>query len=370
MAPLLEACSDIATTEDKAEFAKKLGELSAHYGVWSFFCIGAGPDNENSDHSLCQVSQGGLGLPDRDYYFDEDKEAKRVAYKKHVAMLLTLLDDPSATEPSASAIEAAEHVYALELRLAEAHMTKIEYNKMSVAELTENGGDAFDFSSCFVGAMGKSPEELGDVNVRNTEALKRVAEVASTVERAILLNYLRWISVRWCAPYLSKAFVDENFDFFEKTLTGTNEIKPRWKRAMAFTESALGEALGQLYCAKYFDEECKRRALKIVEDVRMALEDRLKEVEWMGESTREAGLKKMSRFRVKIGYPDEWIDYTTLEISKDDSFLSMIFKARAFAHAREVKEMNAPTNRDKWVSGDAESVSYDIWSGRTGASYS
>lgn len=356
MAPLLALCSDIVSNkDDKAEYAKKLGQLSAQYGVSPFFCIGASPDNKNSDHSLCQVSQGGLGLPDRDYYFDEDKEDKRTAYKKHVAMMLTLLDDPSAMEPTEGAFAAAEQVYALELRLADAHMTKTEcrdpeatYNKMAVANLTENGGDAFDFASYFVGATGKSSEELGDINVRNIEALKRVAEVASTVEPEVLLNYLRWASVKSCAPYLSKAFVDENFSFYEKTLSGTDEIKPRWKRAMAFTESALGEALGQLYCAKYFDEECKGRALAIVEDVRVALEERLKEVEWMGEATREAGLKKMAGFKVKIGYPDKWIDYSTMDITKDDSFLSMIFKARAFEHAREVKEMNAPTDRDKW----------------------
>ena len=145
-------------------------------------------------------------------------------------------------------------------------------------------------------------DELGDVNVRNTQALKRVAQIASTVEPTVLSNYLRWASVKSCAPYLSKAFVNENFDFYERVLTGTDEIKPRWKRAMAFTESALGEALGQLYCAKYFDEACKERALEIVENVRKALEERLKEVDWMtSESTRQAGLEKMSRFKVKIG---------------------------------------------------------------------
>lgn len=116
-------------------------------------------------------------------------------------------------------------------------------------------------------------------------------------------------------------------------------------------ESALGEALGQLYCAKYFDEECKTRAVSIVEAVRQALKDRLKEVEWMtSESTREQALKKMSRFRVKIGYPKKWIDYGPLDIQDDNDFLAMVFHARAFDHARESKEMNAPTDREKWVS--------------------
>lgn len=118
---------------------------------------------------------------------------------------------------------------------------------------------------------------------------------------------------------------------------------------MAFTENALGEALGQMYCAKYFDESCKQKALFIVESVRQALEDRLKEVDWIkSDSTRDEALKKMSRFNVKIGYPDKWIDYSTLDIQSDDTFMTMIFKSRVFNHEREVKEINAPTDRHKW----------------------
>lgn len=118
---------------------------------------------------------------------------------------------------------------------------------------------------------------------------------------------------------------------------------------MAFTESALGEALGQIYCAKYFDESCKEKALFIVESVRKALEERLKEVDWMqSDSTREQALKKMNRFNVKIGYPDEWIDYSPLNIVAGESFLSMIFKSRHFDHLQEIKEMNAPTDKKKW----------------------
>lgn len=362
--PLLELCDKTVEAAKKlkesggstAELATCIGKIQSEYGPSPFFCIGVSPDNKDSDHSLCQVSQGGLGLPDRDYYFDEDKEEKRVLYKKHVAKMLTLLDDPTATDPTEDMSVAADKVYALELRLAEAHMTKTEnrdpeatYNKMAVSKLNKQGGDAFDFSSFFVAATGKSTEQLGEVNVRNTAALERVAECASTVDTETLGYYLRWHAVHSTAKYLSQTFVDEDFAFFEKVLSGTGEIKPRWKRAMEFTEKALGEALGQMYCAKYFDENCKGRALGIVENVRQALEDRLKEVDWMtSESTREAGLKKMSRFKVKIGYPDKWIDYTALDIKEDDKFLSMVFKSRAFHHERDVKEMNAPTDRDKW----------------------
>ena len=373
--PLLDLCAATAAdaaangnndTTSTTPLATSIGQLLSQFGMASFFAIGASPDNTNSDHSLCQVYQGGLGLPDRDYYFDDDKEDKRAAYKKHVALMLTLLDDAKAAEPTEANVAAAESIYQLEAQLAEAHMTKTEnrdpnatYNPMTISELTErsggggDGGDCggFDFASYFAAATGgaKSADELGKINVRNTKAIEKMVEVVASADRDVLHQYLRWHAVNKFAAYLSKPFVDADFNFYEKELAGTAEIKPRWKRAMAFTESALGEVLGKLYCAKYFDESSKSQALQIVETVRQALEDRLKEVDWMtSDATREEALKKMSRFRVKIGYPDKWIDYTSLKIEEGDSFLAMVVKAKVFDHMRDVEEMNAPTDREKW----------------------
>ena len=279
-----------------------------------------------------------------------------------MAVMLNLLDNPTAADPSdedlVAATATAEKVYELEKTLAEAHMTKTEnrdphdtYNKMTMEELTEVGEGAFDFASYFVSATkGKSVSSIGDLNLRNVKALKRAAEVASTTDTDTLLAYFKWRAVKSCAPYLSTPFVNANFNFYEKTLQGTDEIKPRWKRAMEMLENALGEALGKLYCAKVFDETSKTRALAIIEQVRQALEDRLKEVEWMkSEQTRENALKKMSKFGVKIGYPDKWMDYTTLTIDESDTFLGMVFKAREFANVEEIKEMNAPTDKVKWL---------------------
>ena len=185
--------------------------------------------------------------------------------------------------------------------------------------------------------------------MRNVKALERVAEVASTTDAETLRAYFRWMAVSSCAPYLSSPFVAAHFEFYEKILQGTQEIKARWKRCMEWTESALGEALGKLYCAKFFDETSKGRALAIVEQVRHALEDRLKEVEWMkSEETRANALKKMAKFGVKIGYPDKWLDYSTLRIGENDDFLAMVFGAREFENREEVKDMNAPTDKAKW----------------------
>ena len=271
--------------------------------------------------------------------------------------MLTLLEDSSASSPTDEVTAIAEKVFDLEKTLAEAHMTRTEnrdphdtYNKMSIGEMSEMCGNTFDFVSYFEGATGgKTLNDIGDINLRNVKAIQKMAEVVPSVDTDVLLAYLRWHAVCSCAPYLTKQFVTAHFEFFEKTLQGTDEIKPRWKRAMEFTEGALGEALGKLYCAKYFDEACKGRALSIVEQVRQALEDRLKEVDWMkSDETRANALQKMSKFGVKIGYPDKWIDYTTLDIKDDDNFLSMVFKSREFHSAEEVKEMNAPTDKQKW----------------------
>jgi len=359
--PLLAACkkaADAASRKDKAALASSLGDLVKNYGISAFFALGGSPDNKNSNHSIAQIAQGGIGLPDRDYYFDKDKEDKRIAYKKHLAKMLTLLEDPTAENPSKESIAHAEKVYELEEKMAKSHMTKTQnrdpeatYNKMSIADFsTKVCKDNFDFKSYFKAATGKTSDEIGDINISHLAALECATELSSSVDAHVLEQYLRFRSVSSCAGYLPKAFVMEDFDFYQKTLSGTDEIKPRWKRAMAFTESALGEALGQIYCAKYFDESCKEKALSIVESVRQALEERLKEVDWMkSDSTREQGLKKMSSFNVKIGYPDEWIDYSPLKIGAGEPFLSMVFKSRHFDHMEEVtKEMNAPTDKKKW----------------------
>jgi putative endopeptidase len=294
---------------DRSSFAMNLGTLAFKYGISPFFSIGVSPDKMDSEHSIAQLSQGGIGLPDRDYYFDEDKEDKRTAYRKCIAFMLTLFDDPNAQEASETNTALAQQIFEVETRLAESHMTLTEnrdphatYNKMSISELTARSSDAFDFAAYFRGATGKVAEDLGDINVQNIIAVENAAKLSSTVDSETLLGYLRWKALESSSPYLSKAFVDAHFDFYEKTLSGTQEIKPRWKRAMTFTETALGEALGKIYCAKCFDEASKERALEIVEKVRQALEERLKEVDWIkADSTRNEALKKMSKFRVKIG---------------------------------------------------------------------
>lgn len=340
--PILAVCDGAASDRTGAVAA-----LQAIYGVNVFFAIDEGPDDKDSANTLLQVMQGGLGLPDRDYYFDEDKADKRVLYEAHVAETLEMLGD------SAEAAKAgAASVMKLERVLAQAHMTRTEkrdpettYNKMSVAKLCALCKGAVDWKAFFDAAAFKQPKSL---NVQSPPALAVASRCLADASDAELRAYLRWHVGKSYASHLPKAFVNASFEFFSKTLSGQQELKPRWKRAMAWAEGALGEGIGELYVDKFFGGESKARALDVVERVRKALEARLNEVPWMEESTRTKALEKMSGFNVKIGFPDKWIDYSSLAVVPGDH-LGNVQRARAFEHKRVMGFADAPTDKSRWL---------------------
>ena len=342
LAPLLAVCDGAADDPTAA-----VATLQAEYGVNVFFAIDEGPDEKDSTWTLLQVYQGGLGLPDRDYYFDEDKKDKRALYVAHIAATLELLgDDPAAAKAN------AEAVMALETKLAAAHLTMTEkrdpetvYNKMSVCKLSALCKGAVDWVRFFDVAVGKQPKKL---NVQSPPALAVASRALADATAPALRAYLRWHVAKSYASHLPKAFVDGHFEFFSKALSGQQEQKPRWKRAMAMVEAALGEAVGEVYVGKFFAGEAKTRALDVVESVRGALEARLHEVEWMQGATREKALEKMQGFGVKIGYPDKFIDYTTLEVRAGDH-LGNVQRARAFEHRRAMGFADAPTDKTRWL---------------------
>ena len=248
LCPVLELCKQISLTVDARKKAFLLGDLARRYSIRPFFAIGSGPDKKNSAWSTGQIYQGGLSLPDRDYYFDEDKESQRDEYKKFMGTLLGMLQDAEGGKGANCMNELVDKIYKLEESLAEAHMTKTEnrdpettYNKMSIGQLIELCDDKFDFASYLKGATGKSAEDLGDINLRNVKAIQCATSIISEVDSETLEGYLRWKTVCSCASYLSKDFVQKHFDFYEGILQGTKEMKPRWKRVMEFTENALGK---------------------------------------------------------------------------------------------------------------------------------
>mmetsp|Transcript_4278 Transcript_4278/g.7021 ORF Transcript_4278/g.7021 Transcript_4278/m.7021 type:complete len:444 (-) Transcript_4278:927-2258(-) len=192
--------------------------------------------------------------------------------------------------------------------------------------------------------IGKSVHDLGDINVG---ALNAVCGVTSLMGSAILPHYLLFHAVNSYAAHLPKRFVDAHFEFFQKELMGTAQQLPRWKRALQSLESALGDELGQLYVSKYFPSDAKQRALDVVEEVRDALRERLLEVDWMSEETRKEAMVKMEKFKVKIGFPERWIDYTSLRVQEGLHFENVV-AARQFAFQLELSRMNAPTDKHRW----------------------
>jgi len=258
-------------------------------------------------------------------------------------------------ENEEAATAAAEGIYTLELSIAEKHMTMTAqrdplaiYNKMSIADMSTLCAGKFDFDTYFQ-TLGKSVEEIGDINLMTKEAVIHATSLIESTDPDTIVNYLKWQVMHETAPYLSKNIVNENFRFNGTVMSGTKELLPRWKRAMSWTEKALGDAIGKLYCAKYFDEAKKVKCLSIIETVRKALEERLKEVDWMkAETTRESALKKMAGFKVKIGYPDKWIDYSSMKFEEGSTIYTKLSVVGAFNHNRTMNDMNKPTDRVKW----------------------
>ena len=344
--PLEDELKRIDAIKDRADVLKGIAHLHT-IGVPVFFNFGSGQDEKDSTREISQAVQGGLGLPDRDYYTktDEDSKKKRDAYIDHVTKMLTLLG-----EPTDKAADDAKKIMALETSLATASRTRVElrdpqknYNKMTEADLQKLMRD-WNWADYFKGINLVEP---GDINVHQPEFFKAANAVFTNTSIDDWKTYLRWHLIDATAAELSNDFVNENFNFEEGILRGTKEIKPRWKRVVSSTDQALGEALGKLYVADYFPPEAKARALEMITNLKAALSDRIKTLEWMDESTKQEALKKLAAMNVKIGYPDKWRDYSLLKIDRGPFVLNAL-RADNFEVNRDLKKIGKPVDRTEW----------------------
>jgi putative endopeptidase len=306
-----------------------------------------GQDQKESTRYIPMLGQGGLGLPDRDYYLKEDDKSKeiRTKYVAHVARMFELVGE----KPEA-ARSRAEAVVDFETGLAKASRTRVElrdpnknYNRRKLAEL-EKEAPGFSWK-LFLGTLGV-PEDH-DLNVRQPEFMTAFATLAKTAPIETWKTYLRWMVVHESAPYLTKALDDENFSFFMTTLNGVPQQEDRWKRVLAATDDGIGEALGQLYVEKAFSASSKARMKTLVENLRSALKDRIESLPWMGAETKKAAIAKLNAFGVKIGYPDKWRDYTPLKIRRG-SFFDNVLGAAAFEFRRDIAHLGKPIDRTEW----------------------
>ena len=344
--PLEAEFKRIDAMKDRKDVLKEIAHLHA-MGVNAFFIFLSGQDDKNSTMVIGQAYQGGLGMPDRDYYTKEDDASKKLRdqYVEHVTKMLTL-----AGEPAAQASENAKKVMALETSLAKPARTRVElrdpqknYNKMKQAELQALMPD-FNWADYFKEIKLAAP---GDINVGQPDFFKAADEVFKSVSVDDWKTYLRWHLLHAMAPTLSSDFVNENFRFFEATLRGTKQIKPRWKRVVAKTDEELGESLGKLYVAEHFPPEAKARALEMVNNLKEALADRIKTLDWMDEPTKQEALKKLAAFTVKIGYPDKWRDYSLLKIDRGPYALNVV-RGDMFETDRQLKKIGKPVDRTEW----------------------
>ena len=344
--PLDDEFKRIEAIKDRNDLLKEIAHLHS-IDVGALFDFGSGQDAKDSTHEIAQAGQGGLGLPDRDYYTKTDEASKklRAQYVEHVAKMLTLLGESAGT-----AAEHSRKILALETKLAEASRTQVQlrdpqknYNKMPLRQLQDltpdwNWGDYFKNIDLL---------EPGDINVRQPEFFRAAGQVFKSVPLDDWKAYLRWHLINAAAEELSKDFVDEDFNFKQRILRGTEKIKPRWKRVIAATDDAIGQALGKLYVAFYFPPQAKARALELVNNLKEALADRIKTLEWMDEPTKREALKKLAAMRVKIGYPDKWLDYSLLQIDRGPFVLNAM-RAAQFESTRELNKIGKPVDPTDW----------------------
>ena len=317
-------------------------------GFGPFFGLYVGADDMNSSMNMAQLYQGGLSLGEREYYLDNDDRTKeiRAKFEEQVVKMFQLA---GFTEEEAR--KAATDVMKVETRLAETTKSAVElrdphanYNKITVAQLKkEVPGINWDAYFTTIGL-----KDLQEVNVGQMAEIKTVADLLTKENMDVLKSYLQWNVINTASSYLSDDFVAQNFDFYGKTLSGTKEMQPRWKRAVSSVNGVLGEAVGQMYTDKYFPAAAKERMVKLVSNLQKALGERIQGLEWMSAETKAKALEKLAAFHVKIGYPDKWKDYSSLEI-KNDSYWENIVRSNHFDYDKMIAKAGKPVDKDEWL---------------------
>ncbi|MGE3910854.1 MAG: M13 family metallopeptidase [Chloroflexota bacterium] len=346
-APLAEAFSRIAAIQSTGDLAEVLGQLERH-GVDGIFGAYVNTDDRHAERYIVNLTQDGLGLPDESYYREEAFGPVRDAYLAHVAAMLRLLGDDETT-----ATDAAARIMALETRLAKDHWTRVEsrdrvksYNLMTLVDLRALV-PGFDFTRWLRG-QGKDESVLAEAIVRQPSYLSAVDAALAEVPLADWRAWLRFHLLSSYASCLSSAFVNENFNFYGRTLTGAPELKARWKRAVSFANSLLSEAVGEVYVARHFPPSSKVQMDELVSNLVEAYRRDIERLDWMGPETRARALEKLGRFQSKVGYPPKWRDYSSVAVRADD-LLGNVMRLRGFETDRQFAKLGQPVDRDEWM---------------------
>jgi len=344
--PIATELAAIDAINDRKSLDASIAQLQRE-GASVLFRFGSGQDVKDSTRVIAVASQGGLGMPDRDYYFRDDDKSKQLRqdYEQHVAKMFELAGDA----PDKAAAE-AKSVISIETALAKASRTRVElrdpeknYNLMPLSEMAAlTPGWSWESYLHAVGAPS-----VQQVNMRQPEFFKVMNQELASVPLLDWRIYLRWHVIHASAPGLPERFVEENFDFYDRKLSGTKELLPRWKRCAQSTDRNLGEALGQVYVEKYFPPAARARAKEMVNNLISALRDDIPTLSWMGPDTKKQALAKLEAFTVKIGYTDKWRDYSNLTIDRG-SYAANVRRSIEFEYARQLGKIGKPVDRTEW----------------------
>ncbi len=345
-APLGEDLQPFQQARTKSDFARALSDSMDGFGP-SLFPFYINQDAKAPDRYVPIFLQGGLGMPDRDYYLSKDAKLAdaRAKYVPHVARMLVL-----SGVPEARATAAARNVLDFETKLARVHWTRVEsrdddktYNKWSRADFARRA-PGFDWDA-YLTAAGLGQQ--GEFIVSQPSAFAGIAKAYAATPLQTLKDWATLHTARDAAGVLPKAFTEERFDFSNRTLQGTPEMEPRWKRGVNAVNGAIGEAVGELYVAKHFPPETKAKADELVRNITAAMDRRLANLPWMTPDTRTKARAKLASFRSKIGYPDKWIDYSALTVAPGDAY-GNVERATAFEYRRQLAKLGKPVDRDEW----------------------
>ena len=344
--PIQADLEKIASVKDKSEIVPLMAEL-AHSGVFPYFSFYVGADIMDSKSNLFQLYQGGISLGEKEYYLDNDDVTVNIRnkYKEHIVKMFQL-----AGFDEAAAKKKMEAVMDIETRIAKASFSAVEqrnpaanYHKMSLDELKkEIPGIDWDAFLNGIGVKG-----VTELSVSQVDPIKEVEKIINSLPVENQIAYMQWSLIDRAAGYLSDDLVAQNFDFYGKTLSGKQTNQPRWKRAVSTVNGVLGEAVGQMYVEKYFPAAAKERMVQLVKNLQTALGERIRNLEWMGDSTKIKAIEKLKSFYVKVGYPDKWRDYTGLNIEKD-SYWANVKRATEFELDYMLSKAGKPVDRDEW----------------------
>ena len=341
---LLPYFEQIDKLSDKAELAALLGDLHKN-GFSGFFNAGPSLDPKNAEQYIMHLYQGGLSLTDKDDYLIEKSQEMRDKYVEHVAKMLEL----TGTEPDEAA-KKAQGILALETQLAQNSMSRVErrdpdktYNMRTLVELQKTTPN-FDWNTYFENAGAPTVESL---NVGMPDFIAALDKIILNTDLGTIKDYLRWKVIHNSASMLSSDLDAENFNFYGHYLYGQQVQQPRWRRVLNATSDCLGEAIGQLYVEKHFPAEAKARMLELVGNLRVALGERIKNLEWMSDETKDKALTKLAAFNVKIGYPNKWKDYSKFDVTPD-SYFQNFHKYIAYETDIDMARLGKPIDKEEW----------------------